>query len=1334
MPPPSLAGVDESGMSDFDNMGSILTDRGLKVDQTASFLEADLPIDGPPDCERSPVEHYLSKYGVGGMENVLSGSEEDIHLQCVNTFFERLRGLTEAEQPIEPSQVKVGKTREAEQGEQMCSDGPQASNTALPENITKLNFLPANNETAAGKETTVTVNAKRKTNTMKKDEPDSRTVPELADSNSDIENNKSSNPETESFIREEDWLVMTANEVRKQSQPHESLDVIVCSVKTPDSDGVLSSEMDVYKHLEVANHRDMLTEQTLTILDKSPNNLEVMAQDELEEDKAFSVPLPEPDSKSTNKRASPLWSPSTLIKKKRRRKKRVSTEPVESCHGYERQFLANQSDSDQETFSQGRGMDPRFSDQTKKIDCSVASVAYSEVLHGIAFSNLPLNSISVENKVNILSPSAPLRDSQCQNLSERFDPTESSVLTNPLVRDGRSRAIDLDRSASLPDSTDYSIISTPNYGDNVATNSQHSTLQVQTSTESPELPVSSITCRTNKSGPVIEVGNSDRKTLSTCQKEVAHTESLHQSDQMNYTLTSCCESEIHLKSCAVEDISITQSNISQSGESNSSALVVSQHGVLTDKVTASKSGLAVEVGNSGRDSLSLCQREAKPPQQLEMDCQDKAQNSSTFEKTNFPMSPIVMIGSDTQEEFKNRSSSTLNDNPTEVASANLTLESSNSLPDKSCRPKVPRYSLGNNRIHHTKHSHEFKTSSKAVPENDTSESPGTVNCTLTYNSTIEVNPKLSISEDLLISQSYITPNGSSSTLEDSRRFDGLSNKELVTALSNTNITNMSSEIPDSSVTQINFSGQTEQIPQIPVTDDGKGDATVPKSLDISGDTSELKYDSESKTEGDVPTSATENGIEKAPDSKHSMYAMSSFWSEMENLTIKDILGLRMVSNAPLPGFLPPMPESEEVDISDAADSGYLTHLDDPHPHHSSADMFSIPDPVVSEDSCNPVDVMWESEPDPVSLGAGIYPENMTLTSVRELPQPLLSSSTGSSSQKYLKKMCKNTSMRNLHALESGPYSETWKAQGLLTVITEEGQIEIDYFTDSHMARRDSGMDSLPPSSFTEDISTQNYGISLTNIFQYLFGGKPSTSSTSDVDNTVTNCVSGNTVPEMYDHFFSDFDAGSLFYPFTGSSGQATDEPEPVLSYSHSTSRNLHFPDAYDHFFSSSSSDDSSMESDEEDSEDHGPIRVVTRFTRKASQTKIITDIYDNFFTDRDLGQNLFWKNTFSLRNVRFTGSASQRQRSCSLSLVPVKQSSMSLQTTTQPINVLGNQDMPFPDPLLYHLEDRISRELAELPLRFEDLQTVVANPSKEMVTLSMKPMIVMYFDHTYNTL
>ena len=153
---PALAGTDDSGMSDLDDLGSTQLSKALiEPNLGAAFLEDGRPSDGPPDRQGSPLPNYLSKYAVGVSENILSGSEEDVHLESVNRFFERLRSFTETGQCIEPGTTAVGKTEEAVKREEACSNGPPANLAALPANILEFNSQSAISETAAGKHTAV---------------------------------------------------------------------------------------------------------------------------------------------------------------------------------------------------------------------------------------------------------------------------------------------------------------------------------------------------------------------------------------------------------------------------------------------------------------------------------------------------------------------------------------------------------------------------------------------------------------------------------------------------------------------------------------------------------------------------------------------------------------------------------------------------------------------------------------------------------------------------------------------------------------------------------------------------------------------------------------------------------------------------------------------------------------------------------------------------------------------------------------------------------------------------------------------------------------------------
>ncbi|KAM7404572.1 hypothetical protein PAMP_011909 [Pampus punctatissimus] len=1159
--PPSLAGVDDSGMSDIDDTGSILAKRAQKVDLTAGLSEADCPIDGPPDCEGSPVEHFLSKHGIGGMESVLSGSEEDIHLQSVNIFFERMKNLTEAEKLPEPSQIKAGKNREAIQEEELCSDGKRASSSTLPKNIPKLNSLPVRGETAGGKETTEPVNTIRNINTMKKVQPGSKTLHEPAASNSVLKTNMSTSTETQLFIEEEACTETRANEETLQNQ---SPDTPVCSETSPNANKVIKVKMCML--FDDVKREDMSSGQCKT---DSQHNLEILSNVKWKEEQ--NPHFLHSNTTYTNKATSQESSPSASIKRKRRKKRQLSTDPAESGNRYDRQ-----SESGEEEYAWRGG---RALCLSEDIDLFYLNKSQKNVMStsSSVTNNFPGMISGNEIKAN-LSHSIPPCDSQC---------------------------------------------------------------------------------------PSTETANSERRYV--------HAGSLRQSDKKSHNLIIGCENEQNLKCCQAEVESITHS-ILLSADSYDRAVEVIQN----DKQSTAKTVLAAEAGNSGRDNHTLCQSKAEPQQQLEIECNNKDRYSCTLGKTHLPLSETGGISSDVLKlPAHNIKSQT--EILTQVSCAKLTSDCINSLSDKSCLCKSLSSLAINTSVQETEHPLETLSKLDVLPES------------------------ANLAEVMVVYSGNSFSSGEMNLPGNSHHRETNLDTESVMSLSHENSTGMFVS-SCSSVSQNNSEGQGEKTPSILATNgEDEEDATSgPKGQTISHETAGSKCDLVFRAEDAFTASKDERETKNAPDSKHSVFAMSSFWNEMEKLTINDILGLRMNSKTAPASSLTPSEESEESDMFTMTDSGFFTQQE---PEQTGKDMFINPNSsesnsgsVTALDSTSLRDVMWESEPVPVSLAADIYPETMKLTSVSDVSQPGFSRSA----QKYLRKISKNVSVHDLHALESEACSNAWKGQTLQTL--DEGESEkLEFFTEGYMPKQDKATNCLPSSSI------ENYRISLTDIFQYIFGQKQPVPSQSATDNINTCYTDGDSVPETYDHFFSEFDTESFFCPLITAEDQ--NELAPIFSCSRSKNRNLQFPEAYDYFFASSSSDDSSVESDEEES--CSPVRVVTRFTRKTSTAQISTDIYENFFTDSDIKQNFFWKNTFSFRNFNFTGATVQKQTSSSpLSLVPMRQSGRSLQRTICPVNALGNQDMTYPDLLLYHLEDRISRQLAQQPFRHEDLQTAVSNPSE----------------------
>ncbi|XP_040007854.1 PGC-1 and ERR-induced regulator in muscle protein 1 [Xiphias gladius] len=1247
----------------------------------------------PPDCEGSPVEHYLSKPGVGGMESILSGSEEDIDLQSVNIFFERLKNLTEAERFAQPSHLGAGNNREAILEEEQCSDGQQSNSSTLPKNIPKSNSLPARGETAVGKETIRPVDTISNTNAIKKVKPGSNISSEPAASNLVLQTNKSAKPKTELFIREEACTETRVNEVTKWNQSNDLADRVACSETKPHTDEGMKVDMCTPK--KDVEQEYFLTSQ-LTLSDKcntnSPSNLEMVTNVKWKDEQNPAVL--QSDATGINKSASQELSPSASVKRKRRKKRRQSFEPAESARGYERQVLAKPRDSEEEQYAGRGGTGLCLSEDVNLFYLNEPQKNVASSLHSVT-SNQPVTKSAKEIKANDLSHTVPRCESQYQYLPESIVRQERCKATISTEKNATN-----DRSVTSLSQTDDSVMSAASNSGNVVRHLQPCTkLQVEELTRLNKysgFQVLVTAGATGKSDMARETANSERKDN--------HAESLQQSDKVNLSITGY-ENEQSLKCCTAEVKSIYHS-ILPSTESNDSTVEVSQN----DKLSAAKSILAVEAGNSGGDNHTLCQREAEPQQQLDIDCHDTDRYSSTLEKTHALNTK--------PQHFETTACPFLKEISSKVTCAKLKSDSISSSPDKSYLSKSP--SILNERPL------EVGTLSKVdilSEKNGTAERAqlaasqiiaSTNPCTsgeinqINQTDSSQSKTKLSVSEDSITNPSDITPVSSCCTLESVSDIT-----ESVTSLSNENITDLSGSFC-SSVSQNEYGSRGEKNPLISAKHE-EGDAKSGSiSQSLSNGSTQSKCDLPGGAEDAVRASEAECEPKKAPESKHSVFAMSSFWSEMEKLTINDILGLRMINKADPPISLPPLHETEETRMFSTTDSGFFTQLDEPRPEQTNEYTSRVPDcvesildSVMTVDSSSPRSIMWESEPVPVSLGNDIYPENIMLTSGRDISPAVLSESA----QKNLRQISKNVSVHNLHALES--FSSRWKGQTLQT-LDEGGESEkVENFSEKRKPKQDKDTDSLPSPL------TTSYRTSVTDIFQYLFGGKQSIPSQSATDNITTIYTDGNSVPETYDHFFSEFGTEDLLSPLITAEDPAKDELVPIFSYSRSANRNLQFPEAYDYFFSSSASDDSSVESDEEDN--CGPVRVVTRLSRKASASQISADIYENFFTDNDLRQNFFWKTILSFRSINFTGSTVQKQTlSNSLSHVPVRQSGRCLRKTVYPSNALGNQDVMFPDPLLYHLEDRISRQQAQQPFRYEDLQMAVSNPRLDASLLPLR--------------
>ncbi|XP_067303359.1 uncharacterized protein perm1a [Pseudorasbora parva] len=439
-----------------------------------------------------------------------------------------------------------------------------------------------------------------------------------------------------------------------------------------------------------------------------------------------------------------------------------------------------------------------------------------------------------------------------------------------------------------------------------------------------------------------------------------------------------------------------------------------------------------------------------------------------------------------------------------------------------------------------------------------------------------------------------------------------------------------------------------------------------------------------------------------------VYAISSFWNEMEKLTINDILRIRQIGNAQHTSVLTQLEDGSIADTTDAGDSGYFTQPDDSKPDRLSGDMSYMSDldedlaqlqtPFSSkqeDESCefpSSCGVTWENEPDPVVVGE----EMVFISSENTLPENLCMANA----QQCFRRMCKNISVQNLQALDAQPIRQILRNASMNSIYSE-----VDDFLDPFYHVNTSASKSL--SDDEEEVETS--GITFSEIIQYFFGEDEPERCVSRADSITASYLEGTStsLPETYDYFYSEFDSGSFVCPIVEESGG--DKMVPIFSCSRSANRNLQFPEAYDYFFP-----DSPGNSDEDDENENTVIKVVTRYDHKSPSHDPV-DMYEHFYSEDE--SDFFWTNPLSLRRVRRTGCTVPEEKTGSGELVPVKTFPKGI---IQPINALGPDGSPFPDSLLLNLENRIFQQLAEQQKKRMEMQTVVADPRLDAPFLPLK--------------
>ncbi|XP_048854476.1 uncharacterized protein LOC125722368 [Brienomyrus brachyistius] len=492
------------------------------------------------------------------------------------------------------------------------------------------------------------------------------------------------------------------------------------------------------------------------------------------------------------------------------------------------------------------------------------------------------------------------------------------------------------------------------------------------------------------------------------------------------------------------------------------------------------------------------------------------------------------------------------------------------------------------------------------------------------------------------------------------------------------------------------------------------------------DNSELNTDSSPEVQFSETEAEPGPIIHEQGESTHPVYAISSFWDEMEKLTINDILQLRLVSNAQHSSISSHMRGST---VMKAVDSGIFTQPGDYKPESSSGDISSIsdmeeelplthnvrgtPSPALRDfvdQSQNTQGVLWDSEPEPISIRSDVGLEDEMWTQSYKTGYEHLNFN---STQQCLRKICKNISVQNLRALEVEPgMGLGLKAASQHDTLMEDADpISI---VSSIPTVMESHNDSSRPPLFCRGFFTDN-NISFPEIFEYFFNEDDT--ETTQLDNKESRSPPrsppshGNSVPETYDYFFSDFETGNFFLPLI-ERDNCQNEPVPIFAHSRSSKRRLRLSTEYDFY----PPDDSPVMSDDDDFET-APVRVVTHSDHsgfKTGKTATSVEIYEEFFEDNTWTEDLFWRNPFSLRRLCLPGLTDTKENP----------NTWSLRTTDcnekSPPRTPKQQAHSHSSAHIYHLESWVFRQMTELQEQHVNLITTLTDPRRDSRFLALR--------------
>lgn len=359
----------------------------------------------------------------------------------------------------------------------------------------------------------------------------------------------------------------------------------------------------------------------------------------------------------------------------------------------------------------------------------------------------------------------------------------------------------------------------------------------------------------------------------------------------------------------------------------------------------------------------------------------------------------------------------------------------------------------------------------------------------------------------------------------------------------------------------------------------------------------------------LPSQETKNqesqkqSLEAAVGPNCPIYALSSFWDEMEKLTINDLLHLRSAHNrSPMSrsvtaewnddhqedkDLLTSKHDSvQEIDLmDDSADSGYFTHVDESKPDRSSCELSTLSDS--DEELLQRLNRSGSPKPqgqtEDLTFAHHGFDQNDESESL-----DIIKLSHQDGIQHYMYPAIEVQSLFLASSLDSNG-----------------NPFELEFIRKSPVLSFGNTTNYQPMLTFSESLTKEMNG----------------SGSSDRLDNTVTSfpVAQKSSVCEMYDDFFSDFEVGNFFFPST------KDRTVPIFSASHSAVRELVFPEVEELYF------------DPDFEADNMPVRDRTGFSSQSEMATSPSGMPNLWFS---MSQRRNWSSLFSLRKVRFIGKGS----------------------------------------------------------------------------------------------